>query len=142
MGKRAWSLVLLMTVVGLPVPGLAAADEPSAAPAQQGPDRVDEMLGRYNLHPAFAKGGRGLSNFFLGWLEVPYNIHQHYAPSDAAASWFTGLGYGVVKGLVRTAVGFYEGVTFFLPYPENFAPILPTLPYFQRDQKRQPLPLE
>jgi hypothetical protein len=39
-------------------------------------------------------------------------------------------------------VGLYEAVTFFLPYPENFAPILPTLPYFEKNKKRRPLPLE
>jgi len=47
-----------------------------------------------------------------------------------------------VKGAVRTAVGAYETVTFFLPYPEEFAPILPTLEYYQHSTKRKPLPLE
>jgi putative exosortase-associated protein (TIGR04073 family) len=120
------------------VPGWTA--EPMA-PAQSR-DQVDEMMGKYNLYPAFEKGGRGLANFFGGWLEIPLNIGKYYSTSDTAGSMVTGVGHGLVKGLVRTGVGFYEAITFFLPYPENYAPILPTLPYFQKSGRREPLPLE
>ena len=116
------------------------ADAPPAT--AEGQDRVDEMMGRYNLHPAFEKLGRGVSNALAGWMEVPLNIHQHYSKADTAGSLCTGAAHGLVKGVVRTGVGLYETVTFFLPYPENFAPILPTLEYFQHNTKRQPLPLE
>jgi putative exosortase-associated protein (TIGR04073 family) len=115
-------------------------DLPQQTP--QAPDRVDEMMGRYNLYPALVKGGRGIANFLGGWLEIPLNVHQHFSTSDTAGSWFTGLGYGIVKAAVRTGVGLYEMVTFPLPYPEDFAPILPTLPYYQKDVKRKALPLE
>lgn len=118
----------------------AAYDEPHRPPPAQ--DRVDEAMGRYNLQPAFEKLGRGLSNVLFGWLEVPLNIDKRYAPSDTGGSVLTGTAVGLFKGLVRTGVGAYETVTFFLPYPENFAPILPTLPYFQHHTKRRPLPLE
>jgi putative exosortase-associated protein (TIGR04073 family) len=130
------SLVCALTI-GAPLAG--SQDAPSASGRR---DRVDELMGRYNLHPAFEKLGRGLSNFLGGWLELPLNIHKRYSKSDAGASWFTGAAYGVFKGAVRTGVGLYETVTFFLPYPENFAPILPTLEYFQKTTKRSPLPLE
>ncbi len=113
------------------------ADHP---PASGQPDRVDEVMGRYNLHPAFAKLGRGLSNALGGWLEIPLNLDQRYSASDTAGSLFTGVAYGLFKGLVRTGVGAYEMVTFFLPYPEGFAPILPTLPYFQQETKQRPFP--
>ena len=105
-------------------------------------DQVDQMMGRYNLHPAFAKLGRGASNAFGGFLEIPINIQQRTSNQDTAGSWFTGLAYGVFKGVVRTAVGVYETVTFFLPYPENFAPILPALAYFEKDPNREALPFE
>ena len=116
-----------------------ASDEPPPPYAQ---DRVDELIGRYNLNPAFEKLGRGVSNLFLGWTEVPLNIDQRYSSSDIGGSFLSGTAVGLFKGLVRTGVGAYETVTFFLPYPENFAPILPTLPYLQRTGKRKPLPLE
>ncbi len=94
------------------------------------------------LARAFEKLGRGVSNFLGGWLEIPLGIHKRYATSDTAGSLFTGTAVGAFKGLVRTGVGAYETVTFFLPYPEDFAPILPTLEYFQHHTRRKPLPLE
>jgi len=99
-------------------------------------------MGRHNLHPAFEKLGRGLSNALGGWLEIPLTIHRRYATSDTGASFFTGAAHGLFRGLVRTGVGIYETATFFLPYPEHFAPILPTLEYFQRTTRRERLPLE
>lgn len=108
----------------------------------QGQDPVDEVLGRYNLHPAFEKLGRGVSNALGGWLEIPLNIHTRYSTNDTAGSLFTGAAHGVVRGVVRTGVGLYETVTFFLPYPEDFAPILPTLEYYRKTPRRGPLPLE
>ena len=115
--------------------------EESVRPAG-GRDRVDEVMGRYNLQPAFEKGGRGLSNVLFGWLEIPLNIDRRYSPHDNVGSMLTGTAVGVFKGVIRTGVGLYETVTFFLPYPENFAPILPTLEYFQKASRRKPLPLE
>ena len=123
--------------LGIPV-GWAQTDAPNPI----GQDRVDELMGRYNLNPAFAKLGRGASNLFGGWLEVPLNLQQHYAKNDTAGSLFTGTAHGLFRGLLRTAVGAYEVVTFFLPYPENFAPILPTLEYFKKTPGREPLLLE
>lgn len=105
-------------------------------------DKVDEAISRYNLHPAFEKLGRGLSNTLFGFLEIPLNIHERYSVSDTAGSWLTGAAYGTFKGFVRTGVGLYEVVSFPLPYPEDFAPILPTLDYFRQSPKRRPLPLE
>ena len=133
--------IILACVCWLTVPRAWGQSEGMTPPPVEH-DRVDEALGRYNLHPAFEKLGRGLSNTFGGWLEIPLNIHHRYAKSDTGASLATGLCYGLVKGIVRTAVGAYETVTFFLPYPENFAPILPTLEYFQQSEKRERLPGE
>ena len=139
MNRLMGGLILVAWLLGPGAPVAWGQDKTTAAPAQ---DRVDEVLGRYNLHPTFAKAGRGLANFFCGWLEIPINMQQRYSMHDTAGSLFTGLAYGILKGVVRTGVGAYETVTFFLPYPEDFAPILPTLAYFQRDQQRPPLPLE
>ena len=134
---RIWALSILLTV-GMGPLSLGWA-QTSAPPAE---DRVDAAMGRYNLHPAIEKLSRGVANALGGWLEVPLNIGQRYSASDTAGSLFSGTVYGLVKGVVRTGVGLYETVTFLLPYPENFAPILPTLEYYQHTTKRQPLLLE
>jgi putative exosortase-associated protein (TIGR04073 family) len=136
---RGGLILLVLGVVGL---GGSSAVGHEARATSSGQDRVDEALGRYNLHPAFEKLGRGLSNALCGWLEIPLGVHQRYAQSDTAGSLLTGVAYGLFKGAVRTGVGLYETATFFLPYPEDFAPILPTLAYFQKTTKRRPLPFE
>ena len=105
-------------------------------------DPVDQAIDRFHLQPAFWKLGRGLSNILGGWLEIPLNMHRRYDPSDTVGSVLTGTAIGVFKGVVRTGVGAYETVTFWLPIPEDFAPILPTLEYFQKVPKHNPLPLE
>lgn len=111
-------------------------------PTTGGPDRVDAMMSRYNLGPAFTKLGRGVSNVLLGWLEIPINVQKRYATSDTVGSGLAGAAVGIFKGAVRTGVGFYETITFFVPLPEHYEPILPTLEYFQKHTKRQRLPLE
>ena len=133
---RRWFIICACALMGV------AAGTARAEDTAQPHDRVDEMLGRYNLQPAFDKGGRGLANFAFGWLEIPLNIQARYTKSDTAGSFIAGTGVGVVKGVVRTLVGAYEAVTFFLPYPEDFRPILPTLEYFRKTPGRRRLPLE
>lgn len=103
-------------------------------------DPVEHAMGRFNVYPAMEKLGRGTSNFIGGWLEIPLNIHKRYRTTDTAGSMFTGAGVGLFKGAVRTLVGVYEAVTFFIPYPEGFAPILPTLEYFNKRSKKPPFP--
>lgn len=134
--KRSWFAVFGLVLV------CAAATVARAEDTAPPRDQVDDLLGRYNLQPAFDKGGRGLANFAFGWLEIPLNAEARYSQSDTAGSFIAGVGVGVVKGVVRTVVGAYEAVTFFLPYPEDFRPILPTLPYFQKTPGRRRLPLE
>ena len=105
-------------------------------------DRIEQTMTRFGIQPAMDKLGRGASNLLFGFLEVPYTIHQHTVQSDTAGSWLAGAARGTVRGVIRTAVGAYETVTFLLPYPEDFAPILPTLPYFDKRVRRERLPLE
>ncbi len=145
MGQGRWLLgALIMMAVGMPAAQAEIQEHAwSNTPKRtSGSDRVEEAMGRYNLHPAFQKGGRGVANFFGGWLEIPLGMHQRYSKNDTAGSMATGLAYGLFKGAVRTGVGLYEMVTFFLPYPEDYAPILPTLAYYEKTTKRKPYPLE
>ena len=114
----------------------------AARPAPATTDKTDEVLLRYNLYPAFEKFGRGVANTLGGWLEFPLNIHKRYTKADTGTSLFTGAAVGFVKGVIRTGVGVYETITFLIPYPEEFAPILPTLEYFKRSELRKPLLLE
>ncbi len=135
--SRGVLILMAMGCVGVP---MAWTDESTSTPA--GTDQVDTLMSRYNLNPAIEKLGRGVSNVCFGGLEIPLNIHKRYALSNTGASYVTGTVYGLVKGLARTGVGAYETLTFLIPIPEDFKPILPTLEYFDRSTKRAPLPLE
>lgn len=127
-----------IVISGLLASRLYAAQPPTPAAT----DKTDEVLLRYNLYPALEKLGRGVANTLGGWLEFPLNIQKRYTKADTAASLFTGAAVGLVKGAVRTGVGVYEVVTFWLPYPEHYAPILPILEYFKHSEPRQELLLE
>ena len=132
--------ILMVVALGLLAGHAAWAEEGASSAGER--DRVEDVMSRYNLQPAFEKLGRGVANTFGGVLEIPLGIEHRYSKSDVGGSFLTGAAIGAFKALVRTGVGMYETVTFFLPYPENYAPILPTLEYFKRDTRRQPLPLE
>ena len=96
----------------------------------QGADRLDEVMVRHNLDLAAAKLGRGLANTVAGWMEIPATMERKYREDDTGTSLFVGAATGTVRAVIRTGVGVYEAVTFWLPYPENFKPILPSLEYF------------
>jgi putative exosortase-associated protein (TIGR04073 family) len=100
-----------------------------------GADPVDRVMGRYNFPPAFDKLGRGIGNLIGGWMEIPLNIRKHQSSRDTAGSYFSGAAHGLIKGAVRTGVGAYEALTFFIPVPQDFKPILPTLEPFRRPNR-------
>lgn len=128
---KPWFGILVSGCLLLATPASAAVE---VQPAQS--DRVDAWLTKYHVHPAFDKLGRGLGNTFGGWLEVPLQIQRRYTPRDPVTTFFTGGLVGLAKGVVRTTVGLYEAVTFFIPYPEQYAPILPPLEYYTQDKTR------
>lgn len=90
------------------------------------------------------KLGRGLANMFTGVVEIPKNISREWRRSDPA----TGVIIGGVKGVgwaaTRIAVGAFDTVTFPVPVPPNYEPLMlpetplpdvwgEQLPYFDRD---------
>ena len=82
MRALTWWLVIVGCGLVLAVP--PARSEPAKAiPGES--DRVDVVMGRYSLNPAFATLGRGLSNILGGWLEIPLNIHRHYSTPEQFA---------------------------------------------------------
>ena len=133
-----WVLAVILAS-GMGMSAAWARTDPAARPDR---DRVDELMIRHNLHPAFQKLGRGAANAFLGFTEIPLTIHKQYTPTNTGESFMTGVAQGIFRGVVRTGVGLYEVVTFFLPYPEDYAPVLPPLEYFKRSPIRDQLPLD
>ncbi len=75
------------------------------------------------------KLGRGISNLTLGWIEI-FTTIEDTGKSDGVVGAITyGVLKGFAKGIFRTAVGAYETITFPVPVPEDYKPIL-TKPEF------------
>ena len=67
---------------------------------------------------------RGLVNLTTGWLEVPKQIH-HVGQEEG---WLTGALRGPFDGIgmfaARTVAGAYEILTFLIPLPFRYQPLL------------------
>jgi putative exosortase-associated protein (TIGR04073 family) len=72
----------------------------------------------------FTKLGRGVANTLTGVVEVPKNIYTTSVEDNALAGVTLGLVKGVGMGIARIATGLFEVVTFPLPVPEGYKPIL------------------
>lgn len=83
---------------------------------------------------AMKKLGRGLCNIFTFAFEIPVNM----AAVSEKDGWPAGMTYGVIKGLaasvVRLGVGVYETVSFPIPAPKGYEPILTNPEFFFSDQ--------
>jgi len=71
------------------------------------------------------KLGRGLANIFGGWAEIPKEFYARSKDSETlGAIIFTAPVVGIAKAAGRTTVGFFETLTFFLPIPKDYGPII------------------
>ena len=70
------------------------------------------------------KLGRGIANTFTGFLELPQNIVDVAEDEGALAAVNYGIARGMAMTFLRTAVGVYETVTFLVPLPWEYEPIL------------------
>jgi len=91
-----------------------------------------DRLGVEDYGPA-DKLGRGLANMVTGVLALPGSVAEG-AHENGASGAAVGLGKGIARTIARELVGVYEFVTFPLPAPRGYRPILdPPYPweYFQ-----------
>ena len=73
---------------------------------------------------ALLKGIRGAVNTVTGWVEIPKRIHETTQLDGAAAGFTWGLLRGLGYGIVRTAAGLYEIISFPFPAPPDYAPVM------------------
>ena len=126
--RSHWVIFILIMLVGLGMAPQSQADEPTTC------YRVPRLM--------FHKLGRGISNLAFGWMEIPQTMHQEFTTSqDQAVGFFGGLTWGSAKAIGRTIVGGHETLTFLLPIPPYYTPILPPLAYFDTKSPKT-LPLQ
>lgn len=101
---------------------LAAALAFSAVQVQAATDDVYRRS--TDAEKIMTKLGRGVTNVLTCWVELPRNISMEWERTDPA----TGLVLGTVKGsaytFARLATGVYETVTFPLPVPAGYEPMM------------------
>jgi putative exosortase-associated protein (TIGR04073 family) len=83
-------------------------------------------------HNAGRKLGRGFANLLFGIVEVPNQIHHTSQAEGGGAAATLGVGRGIGKFLWREVVGVYEIVTFPVPAPSGYKPIIQ--PEFPADE--------
>lgn len=70
------------------------------------------------------KLGRGITNTATGWVEIPREIGRSVEKSGDIAGIFVGPLKGVFKGIGRTAAGIYDIITFLIPLPRRYEPLI------------------
>jgi len=104
---RGWRVLML----GLVLAGLVGTDMVQAGDAPASYTAGDKLV-------------RGLANVFLGFIEIPRNIHNTTEEESLLAGWTVGVGKGLGYTVMRMAVGVYEVVTFPFPLPKDYVPVL------------------
>lgn len=70
------------------------------------------------------KLNRGLTNIFTGWFEIPKNMDISNTKQSFLSAFFIGFPKGCWMTVVRTGAGVYDTVTFMLPVPKDYKPLL------------------
>ena len=82
------------------------------------------------------KLGRGVADITTGVLALPATMMER-TNEDGASGIPVGFGVGLARTVARELVGVYELVTFPLPVPSNYQPVLrPDYPWQYFDQSR------
>lgn len=73
---------------------------------------------------ALRKLGRGLVNSVTGVVEIPKKVYMISKNDNVLLGLTWGFVKGTATGLLRTAAGVYETVTFPIPAPADFEPMV------------------
>ena len=70
------------------------------------------------------KLGRGLANAVTGVVEIPKKVYMISRDDNILLGLTWGLVKGTTVGLLRTAAGVYETITFPIPAPADYEPMI------------------
>lgn len=87
---------------------------------------------------AFTKFGRGMANITLSFGELYTQPILLSKDNDISTAFFGGLFKGTAMFIVREAVGIYEVITFPLPVPKEYKPIIEPSTTFTDWDTRKP----
>jgi putative exosortase-associated protein (TIGR04073 family) len=116
MNKSTKTLIAFLVLLAFACPLIAAEVAPEAA--IQGEQTCLRKL------------QRGFLNVALCPFEISNELAKEVRNDTLPPSWFAGLGRGSFYAVGRALVGVYEMVTFPLPYPAHYKPVLqPEFPW-------------
>ncbi|MBU1083547.1 MAG: exosortase system-associated protein, TIGR04073 family [Candidatus Omnitrophota bacterium] len=72
----------------------------------------------------FNKLGRGAANVLTGWTDGFNTVGDHWNKNQSVPEAIAGIPEGMVKAGLRTAIGLYEALTFSVPIPKGYRPIV------------------
>lgn len=78
----------------------------------------------YAAQNGWVKLGRGMMNVLTGFYEIPYQVMEIGKTERWPIAVGAGLGKGLYRGVLRTLTGVYEVVTFPVPLPPQYRPIM------------------
>lgn len=107
--RKSWIAVLLMFCV------VSAGTAPSAWAIGT---EIDTAVG------VVTKLFRGIANAATGWMEIPKHVSITWQESGPGVGMSWGLGKGVGYAVARSVIGAYEIITFPMPIPEGYQPIM------------------
>ena len=67
---------------------------------------------------------RGIINIATGWFELPENVYAVAMERDFGSGIILGIPKGCWMAVVRTGAGVYDTLTFPLPIPKGYGPVL------------------
>ncbi|GEM_PF-1772697 len=70
------------------------------------------------------KLARGFANVLTSPLEIPRNVQNVTADQGVLVGWSAGLAQGIGMMALRIIVGAYEIITFPIPFPEDYKPVI------------------
>lgn len=84
----------------------------------------DEMRDSSEAGLMLHKLGRGVVNLFTGVVEIPKNMAREWKRTDPITGITVGFFKGVGWGWTRTIAGGYEILTFPMPAPPGYVPLM------------------
>lgn len=110
MRKTTKTIIALLVLLAFSCPLMAAEVAPEAEIQGEG--------------TPLRKLQRGFLNVALCPIEISNELAKEVRNDTLPPSWFAGAGRGAFYAVGRALVGVYEMVTFALPYPAKYKPVL------------------
>ena len=86
---------------------------------------IGTFLVNGNVHAgAFVKFGRGLTNLVTSPAELVYEPFDLAKTNNIWIAWIGGIPKGLLFFPIRAVVGIYDTVTFPIPFPKGYEPLM------------------